>query len=153
VWHKRRRGEMERWTTASPAYVYERLVGFKLHLQFDICSVAVVLRSSVNVALRCILKFSICNAHVQVILLDELNPLLSGNDVLAMDSLARPVQARKTPHPFWPASKRLCTSKHWMFRWDKDLYANLNLRAEFALGAVGRNGRDRKDKLAFARAL
>ena len=25
---------MEKWTTASPAYVHERLVGFKLHFQF-----------------------------------------------------------------------------------------------------------------------
>jgi len=49
------------------------------HLKFDIYSV--------TVALRCILKFSICNEHTQVLLLDELNPLLLGNNVLTMDRL------------------------------------------------------------------
>jgi hypothetical protein len=57
------------------------------HLKFDICSVTVALRYSVSVALRCILKFSICNEHTQVLLLDELDPLLPGNNVLTMDRL------------------------------------------------------------------
>jgi len=50
------------------------------HLKFDICSV--------NVALRCILRSSICNKHAYapVLLLDELTPLLPDNDVLTMDS-------------------------------------------------------------------
>ncbi len=58
------------------------------HLKFDIYSVTVVLRCSVNVALRCILRSSICNKHAYalVLLLDELTPLLPDNDVLTMDS-------------------------------------------------------------------